>query len=78
MTLSPRLWRHPTLLKVWRTAKTIPRGRVTTYGRAFADPEKGAQGSALSMRQGVKLKEITQKAKGKTPMKRTGFKRKDP
>jgi methylated-DNA-protein-cysteine methyltransferase-like protein len=31
--LSPRLWKHPTLLKVWNTAKTIPRGRVTTYGQ---------------------------------------------
>jgi methylated-DNA-protein-cysteine methyltransferase-like protein len=30
---SPRLWKHPTLLKVWRTAKAIPRGRVTTYGQ---------------------------------------------
>ena len=38
--------------------------RVTTYGRAFADPEKGAPGSALSARQGVKLKEIAAKAKG--------------
>lgn len=34
--LSPRLWRHPTLLKVWSTAKTIPRGRVTTYGQLAA------------------------------------------
>jgi len=32
-TLSPRLWKHPTLLKVWNTAKAIPRGRVTTYGQ---------------------------------------------
>ena len=39
--------------------------RVTTYGRAFADPEKGAPGSALSARQGVKLKEIAAKASGK-------------
>ena len=39
--------------------------RVTTYGRAFADPEKGAPGSALSARQGVKLKEIAAKAAGK-------------
>jgi hypothetical protein len=38
--------------------------RVSTYGRAFADPEKGAPGSALSARQGVKLKEIAAKAKG--------------
>jgi len=39
--------------------------RITAYGRAFADPEKGSPGEALSVRQGVKLKEITAKAKGK-------------
>ena len=39
--------------------------RVSSYGRAFADPEKGAPGAALSARQGVKLKEIVAKAKGK-------------
>ena len=39
--------------------------RVTTYGRAFADPEKGAPGAALSAMQGVKLKEIAGKASGK-------------
>jgi methylated-DNA-protein-cysteine methyltransferase-like protein len=33
MTPRPSLWKHPTLLKVWATAKTIPRGRVTTYGQ---------------------------------------------
>ena len=38
--------------------------RVSTYGRAFGDPEKGAPGAALSVRQGVKLKEIAAKAKG--------------
>ncbi len=38
-------------------------GRVQTYGRAFADPEKGAPGHALSMRQSRKLKEIVTKAK---------------
>ena len=26
-----KLWKHPTLIKVWSAAKTIPRGRVTTY-----------------------------------------------
>lgn len=30
------LWEHPTLLKVWATAKLIPRGRVTTYGQLAA------------------------------------------
>jgi hypothetical protein len=39
--------------------------RVKTYGRAFADPEKGAPGQALSMRQAIKLKEISAKASGK-------------
>jgi hypothetical protein len=38
--------------------------RLKTYGRAFGDPEKGAPGAPLSMRQGVKLKEISAKAKG--------------
>ena len=35
--------------------------RVKTYGRAFGDPEKGAQGAALSIRQTRKLKEIAAK-----------------
>lgn len=35
--------------------------RVRTYGRAFADPDKGAAGTTLSVRQGVKLKEIRKK-----------------
>ena len=46
--------------------------RVGAYGRAFADPEKGAPGAALSARQGVKLKEISAKAKGEP---RAGLKR---
>jgi hypothetical protein len=46
--------------------------RIRTYGRAFGDPEKGAPGSALSVRQGVKLKEIAAKAAGKSrsPLRR--------
>jgi hypothetical protein len=44
-------------------------GRVETYGRAFRDPEKGNAGASLSMRQHVKLKEITAKARGKKPRK---------
>ncbi|AGJ94626.1 hypothetical protein [Caulobacter vibrioides] len=45
--------------------------RVETYGRAFADPEKGARGQALSGNQTIKLKEIARKAKGeKKPLKR--------
>ena len=45
--------------------------RVKTHGRAFADPEKGAPGQALSAMQGRKLKEIAKKAKGegRTPRK---------
>jgi hypothetical protein len=39
--------------------------RVKAYGRAFADPEKGAPGQALSLRQSVKLREISAKAAGK-------------
>jgi hypothetical protein len=51
--------------------------RVETYGRAFADPEKGARGQALSGNQAIKLKEIARKAKGEAkPMNRgKGFKR---
>ncbi|WP_416354673.1 hypothetical protein [Brevundimonas sp.] len=41
--------------------------RVKTHGRAFADPEKGAPGQALSAMQGRKLKEIAKKAKGDAP-----------
>ena len=37
--------------------------RVKTYGRAFGDPEKGSQMSALSELQAAKLKQITKKAK---------------
>jgi hypothetical protein len=46
--------------------------RLKTYGRAFADPEKGAPGQALSALQSVKLKEISAKAAGETknPMQR--------
>lgn len=47
--------------------------RVETYGRAFADPEKGVPGASLSLRQGVKLKEIAAKAKGKP--RKSGFKK---
>ena len=50
-------------------------GRIKTYGRAFADPEKGAPGQPLSMMQTVKLKEIVKKAKGEDArLKRKGFK----
>ena len=36
--------------------------RVKTYGRAFADPDKRAMSGTLSLRQGIKLKEIRKKA----------------
>jgi len=54
--------------------------RVLTYGRAFADPEKGGRGTAFSALQTLKLKEIAAKAKGEkrsTFGKPKGFKRKD-
>lgn len=38
--------------------------RVTKYGRAFRDAEKGGPGTSLSLRQAVKLKEIASKASG--------------
>ena len=51
--------------------------RVRTYGRAFADPEKGGPGAPFSVLQAVKLKEIAAKAKGeKKEFKRKPFKRK--
>ncbi len=40
--------------------------RLKTYGRAFADPDKGATSQPLSMMQAVKLKEIITKAKGES------------
>lgn len=48
--------------------------RIKTYGRAFADPDKGAMNAPLSMMQGRKLREITDKANGKErpPPKRRG------
>ncbi len=45
--------------------------RIKTYGRAFADPDKGAAGAPLSAMQGYKLKEIAAKASGK-PRQRFG------
>ncbi len=48
--------------------------RVSTYGRAFADPEKGGAGSALSALQTRKLKEIAAKARGEPPARRFGRK----
>jgi hypothetical protein len=48
--------------------------RVERYGRAFRDPEKGGPGTALSMLQALKLKEIAGKAKGrKSGLQRKSF-----
>lgn len=41
--------------------------RVKTYGRAFADPDKGAINGTLSLLQGVKLREIRRKVKKRNP-----------
>ena len=46
--------------------------RLKTYGRAFGDPDKGAPGAPLSLRQGIKLKEITAKAKAEPKARRRG------
>jgi hypothetical protein len=40
--------------------------RLEEFGSAFSDPEKGASDDALSARQALKLREIENKAKGKT------------
>ena len=50
--------------------------RVQTYGRAFADPDKGAPGQALSALQTRKLKEIAAKATGEP--RPPPFKRREP
>ena len=57
--------------------------RIETFGRAFADPDKGAPGQPLSLMQTVKLKEIVRKAKGdgdpgKPKAKRKPFKARRP
>jgi hypothetical protein len=54
--------------------------RLGQYDRAFADPEKGGRDSAVSVRQGAKLKEIRAKLSGDppSPKPRTGLKRRTP
>ena len=59
--------------------------RLDTYGRAFADPEKGDRDHALSSLQQRKLKEIRAKVSGEEPRKpqsgpagRGGFIRRKP
>lgn len=54
---------HGVALSDWESGFLEGLGeRVKTYGRAFADPDKGAISGTLSLRQGVKLKEIRKKA----------------
>ena len=53
-------------------------GRLKTYGRAFADPDKGATGQPLSLMQAVKLKEITAKAKGEPRPLKTARRSRNP
>lgn len=43
--------------------------RLNTYGSAFADPDKGQLSSPLSLRQGLKLKQISQKGEEAAPPK---------
>ena len=52
--------------------------RIGTYGRAFADPEKGDRESALSILQTRKLKEIDAKANGEPSPPRKGLMRRKP
>ena len=60
--------------------------RLDTYGRAFADPEKGDRDQALSVLQQRKLKEIRAKVTGEEaakpgaskPVARGGFIRRKP
>jgi hypothetical protein len=54
--------------------------RLGRYDRAFADPEKGGRDSAVSVRQGVKLREIKAKLSGEpeAPRPRSSFKRRTP
>jgi hypothetical protein len=61
--------------------------RVKSFGRAFADPEKGDPRAPLSALQAVKLKEISAKAKAKAKdargaksagKTRRGFQKKSP
>jgi hypothetical protein len=49
--------------------------RLETFGSAFADPMKGAEGEALSGLQQLKLKQIDKKARGNPPR---GLKAKQP
>lgn len=52
--------------------------RIQTHGRAFADPDLGSPGQALSALQGRKLKEIAAKARGEAPKTRLRRRRSEP
>ncbi len=43
--------------------------RLEKYGRAFKDPDLGAMNAPLSLRQGLKVKQIRLKAKGESEKK---------
>ncbi len=52
--------------------------RLTKFGSAFADPDKGQLSAPLSMRQGLKVRQISKKGETEADQKpRTGFKAKD-
>ncbi|MGC1302454.1 MAG: hypothetical protein WA840_08770 [Caulobacteraceae bacterium] len=52
--------------------------RIGTYGRTFADPEKGDRESALSILQTRKLKEIDAKARGEETPRKIALTRRKP
>jgi hypothetical protein len=43
--------------------------RLKTYGSAFNDPDKGQLSAPLSMRQGLKVRQIAKKGDDKEPIK---------
>ncbi|OYU51399.1 MAG: hypothetical protein CFE27_11465 [Alphaproteobacteria bacterium PA1] len=52
--------------------------RLTKFGSAFADPDKGQLSAPLSLRQGLKVRQISKKGETEADKKpRTGFKAKD-
>ncbi len=51
--------------------------RLTKFGSAFADPDKGQLSAPLSLRQGLKVRQISKKGETEADKKpRTGFKAK--
>lgn len=73
MTIDPKLTKRA-LRRVARLKNTVQdlsgweeeflgslEERLGTFGKAFSDPDKGAMCSPLSLRQGLKLKEISGK-----------------